>query len=346
MTMARVHDSAADSEDLSDASATEARSPRLNCYRLYGLTVFSEIDLPEPTIECSAPDVKLLWEDDAGNNTPAGPFETLAELSIADRPLYRMVRTDDGITIDFHNTCTFRIDHELSCVRCSPAIQVDDDFVSILATGNLMAFILTLGGSCVLHASSVVSRGRGLAVVGSTGMGKSSCATLFCAAGAELMTDDVLRVELDDSQPRVIRGSSHLRLREPALSIVDLFQTRPESTETVDGRLAVYPNRGPESAPLDAVIVPMRGREGDIVVERLSDGEAMWTLIQAPRIYGWKSPEVLSRSFTQLSEIVERVPVLNLRMPWGPPFPADLGERALDEIHRTLGRDEPRSSRE
>ena len=342
--MSRSAGSRTDSPDISDMTATDASPP--SWYRLHGLTVLSEVDLPEPTVDRHDPDVELVWDTNTSRQAIPGHAETLAELSIEDSPIYRVLRTDEGTTIVFRDTCSFQIDRELRSVACSPADGVDRKLVSILAGGALMAFLLILGGSCVLHASAVVSRGRGLAIVGSAGMGKSSCAALFCTAGAELMTDDVLRVELDDASPGVVRGSSHLRLREPAWSIVDLFEEAPRTTETVDGRLAVYPARGPETMQLDAAIVPSRYRDSDIVVKRLTDAEAMWTLIQAPRIYGWKSPEVLSRSFTQLSEVVERVPVLNLQMPWGPPFPADLGQRALDEIHLALGSDEPRSPRE
>jgi hypothetical protein len=303
---------------------------------MHGLTIMSELALQEPTCRRSAPDLKLIL--DAGSRTDSTPIEleTLAELIIDDRLLYRASRSEEGTTVDFPGSCRFSIDDELRSVRCRPDPNADRRFVSVLAAGYLMAFLLALRGACVLHASAVVSQGRGLAVVGSAGMGKSSCAALLCAAGAELITDDVLRVEIDDDGASIVRGSSHLRLRPPAWSIVDLFEETPDTDETVDGRLAVFPARAAETAPLNAVIVPRRGSTDDVVVERLTEAEALWTLVRFPRIYGWRSEEVLRRGFLQLHELAQRIPVLTVQMPWGPPFHQGLGRRALAKIVNEL----------
>jgi hypothetical protein len=58
----------------------------------------------------------------------------------------------------------------------------------------------------------------------------------------------------------------------------------------------------------------------EVGVTRLSPSTALLTLLSSPRIHGWRRPDVLSRDFSTQSEIVNRVPVYAVTVPWGPPF--------------------------
>lgn len=316
------------------------RPSAVSHYRIHGLTVRSELDLPEPTCPPSDPDLVLVWDRDSEALAPqAEDGEILAELMVDGQLLYRAATLKEGgMVIDFRETCRFSVDPALRLIRAKPGPQVAEALISILAAGYLMAFVLALRGVCILHASAVAFEGMGLGIIGSAGMGKSSFAALLCAAGADLITDDVLRVEVDADPPRSVRGTSHLRLRPPAWPILDLFEEKPQTEETVDGRLAVYPTRAAETAPLNAVLIPRRGIDDDLTAERLSEAEALWMLVQYPRIYGWRSETVLSRSFLQLADLVRKVPVLSLSMPWGPPFEKRMAPAALQRIVDVLGR--------
>ena len=79
-----------------------------------------------------------------------------------------------------------------SAVPTRPSIS---GMVAILVTGLLVAYLLILDGQCVLHASAVEVDGAAVAFLGRSGIGKSTMATLCCAAGARLVTDDVLRLD-------------------------------------------------------------------------------------------------------------------------------------------------------
>lgn len=310
-------------------------------YRLHGLTVRSELDLPEPTGPPSDPDLELLW--DGTSDTPVPEMaddneEVLAQSRGHDQFLYRMSKLDQSIAVEFPGICRFTIDHDLRLVRARRDPDGSQPLASILAAGHLMAFLLALRGICVLHASSVTIDGMGVGIIGSAGMGKSSLAALLCSAGARLVTDDVLRIEVEADPPLTVRGSSYLRLRPQAWPILDLFEEIPDTEKTTDGRLAVFPRRAAETAPLNAVLIPRRGTDRDLTVERLSGAEALWMLIQYPRIYGWRSEEVLSRSFQQLADLVGKVPVVALSMPWGPPFEKEMATAVLEKTVDVLGR--------
>lgn len=55
--------------------------------------------------------------------------------------------------------------------------------------------------------------GRAVAFIGSSGIGKTTLKALCCAAGARLVTDDVLRVEPRDGEGWCFHGTCTLRLR-------------------------------------------------------------------------------------------------------------------------------------
>ena len=107
----------------------------------------------------------------------------------------------------------------------------------IIAAAGLLAFKLQVAGETVLHASAVQFGDSAVAFVGYSGMGKSTMATLCCAEGALLVTDDLLRVDLSGDSARCYRGGGELRLRPNAAGLVDRFAARPESrTTSMSGR--------------------------------------------------------------------------------------------------------------
>src|SRR5439155_24182481 len=55
-----------------------------------------------------------------------------------------------------------------------------------------------------------------ISFVGAPGMGKSTLAALLCASGADLVTDDVLRLSPDGAALRCCFGPAEIRLRSNA----------------------------------------------------------------------------------------------------------------------------------
>ncbi len=64
----------------------------------------------------------------------------------------------------------------------------------VLVGGTVLSYLLMLRAETVLHASAVDVGGRAVGFVGSSGMGKTTLATLMCRDGGLLVTDDVLRL--------------------------------------------------------------------------------------------------------------------------------------------------------
>lgn len=303
---------------------------------MHGLHLSSDVDLHLPDVQTAAPDVTLTLGEErtVPEAAPAGDvFAQLAEQP--ERRLYTFTRRTDGITLRFHRLCDFEIDADLSRVVCHRAPGTDGDFVSVLATGMLATVLLMLRGHPVLHGSAVERGGRAIAFVGASGMGKSTLATLLCAAGSGLLTDDVLRIDVRTDPPLCRSGAAENRLRTQDVARID-------GRRTADGRSAVRaPRLAADGIPLAAVAVPYPRRDGGgTEAEWLSPGDALVELLRFPRIVGWTDPTSTARHFEFLADLVPRVPVARLRVPWGPPFAPELADEVWDVLVDT-----PRSAR-
>jgi hypothetical protein len=306
-------------------------------YFLYGLTVWSEVPLTgQPSAPAgAAPDFIVVRGSPLAATAASPPGRVLLDFEGGER-WYTLVQDDAGYRFRVYGVCDFQISADLGSVTVQPFEHMTDGMEGVIIPGALCAVQLGLRGRLVLHASAVDLDGSALAFAGHSGMGKSTLATLMCAQGAAVITDDVLCVEeQSDGTPTARLGVAELRLRSGLEGLVDGFPEDVGVRTSADRRTVVRPTRpAADRLPIIAVVVPSPTRTGDAVeVTRLSSKEAMLLLLGLPRLMGWCDPDVLSRTFTQIGALVERVPVLIAQVPWGPPFPPDLAS----QLRRAVG---------
>lgn len=316
---------------------------------LYGLRIESELPLHQnrwvPRDE--PPDVIIRVGEPMASTDHPPPGHVLFELEVG-RRLYCATSRDDGrYVLRCHRTCDFVIDAGLRDVTVHVVSGADPELASVLVTGTLLSFLLELRGHVVLHASAVDVGGVAVAFVGATGMGKSTMAALMCADGAALVTDDVLRLDVDDSDraPTCHAGATELRLRKAAGHLASRFIEPVGTRRTVDGRVALQLSGATRPGPpLAGIIIPVPDHGGarrTPEVERLDTMNAMLTLLRFPRLLGWRDRPTINRHFHQLADVVGRVSVHVVNMPWGPPFPDGIAAAVLG----ALGIDHPSTSR-
>jgi hypothetical protein len=312
--------------------------PALHAYRAHGLLVASTVELPLPPGPPGPdrPDLLLGHVRERAVPDEHPPGQLLATTARDDGTvLYSLVRDQDRCVLRYPGLCEFVGDPILSDVTVHLHPGVDPGLVRVLAAGALIAIHLRLRHELVLHASAVRVDGRALAFVGASGMGKSTLAAALCREGHELVSDDVLRVDLTD--PAVVRahpGSTETRLR---LSARHLADTAPPDTvrPTADGRLAVRPAAWSTAPlPLLACVVPRPSHraEEDVAVERLPPVASLMRLSQFPRIVGWIDPISTAADFQALGDLIERVPVFEARIPWGLPFAPGVLDRLIEAV--------------
>ena len=311
---------------------------------LYGLRVDSQVPLHHRRwVPADVPaDVTIRVGDTLAANDREPIGRRLLDLPIRARRTYAAAASEDGgYILRCYDTCDFRVDAGLREVTVHP-VRGADGVVPVLTAGMLPSFILTLRGETVLHASAVQVGERALAFVGSSGMGKSTVAAIMCADGAPLVTDDVLRLDLDASRrqpPSCHVGTTELRIRKSAGALLSLFEESVSVRRTADARSALQVRAAtrPE-LPLGAIVVPVPDHDESRrspTVEQLDTKQALLTLLRFPRLLGWQDHGIVARQFHELGQLVERVPVYTARLPWGPPFPPGTAADLRDAVGLT-----------
>ena len=296
-------------------------------YELHGLRIRSEVALGMCVHESGPPDLTVRLGDSVSipDEPPVG--RVLAAASFGAAPGYTLTETQDGYTLRFHRICEFWIDDQRRSIRVDLDPSAAPGIAQLMLAGNVVALLLMLAGECVLHASAVEVGGSALAFVGSSGMGKSTLAALFCASGACLVTDDLLRLEPDGHGFRCFRGTAEIRLRPSAAILVEQLPGAVAQS-TADGRLAVRLGRDRSFMPLPrvrAVVIPRPSRTCQaLCLKRLTRPEALFNLMSYPRVIGWQASEPMRRQFQTFARVAKSVPVFEAEIPWGPPFAPEL----------------------
>ena len=313
-----------------EAHDSDARGDRFR-YRSGGLTIAADRPLPGLVVDQSGHGIALDLSAGSRRSVPGvvPPGRRLVDPDEERKSRLGVVRDGDGYLVRFFSQCDVRISADLGRATYFRDPGANDLLVDQLMAGTLLAVVLALRGTCVLPASAVDVRGRALGFVGHSGMGKSTLALATCAAGARLISEDVLAVTAA-AQPTCLAGNAEIRLRRKSASLAERLEGA-ELTRTVDGRQAVRPQRTQlDAVPLDTLVVPRPSRRAQrLTVQEMPRAEALFRLIAFPRLHGLKDPNIARVQFEVIGRIVRSVPVLLVTVPWGPPFMEDLGEQLL-----------------
>ncbi|TQL69968.1 hypothetical protein FB381_3891 [Nocardioides albertanoniae] len=305
--------------------------------RLYGMNIRTEIPTHQhrPVPPGARPDLEINLGPPVPATDAAPPGKVLLDLR-GNQQYYTGTQHEDGFSLRFHGTCDIEIDSGLGRAVVHPVTGGESGMLSVLAGGTLLAFVLGLRRAPVLHASAVHVGDEVLAFAGASGMGKSTMATLQCADGAALVTDDLLRLDLTTRRPLCSLGATELRLRRPAAQLADVQVGAGRQRATADDRNAFAPRTATtESLPLATIVVPVIDRDPArtaVRIESLAPLDALLLLTRFPRLLGWRSPAILRDQLDQIGDLVERVPVHVAVVPAGPPFPSGLAGAVRDGV--------------
>lgn len=298
-------------------------------YRSLGLLIRSDLDLPGmPVAEAGPPDLVITQAPSRAIPTEPPPGLRILDFEKDGQRRYSAAQDDDGYLLRFSGVCDVRVSDDLTHAVITPDPDTDPGLPRVIVAGTVVAFIMKLAGHCVLHASAVEVDGRAIAFVGHSGMGKSTLTIAACRAGGRLVAEDVLVVE-PEPVPVCRPGNTDVRLRPAALSLLD--GTNWSQVMTPDGRHGVRPPATTlDRVELDTIVLPRPSRRLErLEVETIDRTNAVFRLVNYPRVLGMTHPPVVQRQFQGLATIATTVPVLVAKVPWGPPFRDDLGEQLL-----------------
>lgn len=224
-------------------------------YRAYGLTIASEVLLPElePTAPAPADVVIAVGTIDLPKPSPEAATDFRFEPD-------RQYLAWDAVGA-FLITDGRRIDVE-------PAPGVDDALIAFPLLGPVLALLLHRRGLLVLHASAIAVAGRSAIFMGDKGAGKSTTASAMIRAGHDLLTDDVVALDLTNpNQPMIVPGFPQIKLAADAAAAISFrdAEVRPRAHPEIDKmQHRLNGAFSGERVPASRIYMLERGEKADI----------------------------------------------------------------------------------
>jgi hypothetical protein len=268
-------------------------------YRLFGLSVRSDVPLPElgDPVAPEAPDVTIIRGAVAGGPPGLTVSGEEALLSIGGVGRFRM---EGG--------------RRLVVERAAGA---SDRNVRLYLLGSAFAALLHQRGLLPLHANAVVIGGRAVAFLGHAGAGKSTLAAWFHDHGFAVLADDVCVVTWDEAGgPLAHAGIPRLRLKPEALAAsgrnAEDYEPAFDDLDKYNVPTAGAGRSGP--VPLDRVYLLQRGKAA---IARLQGAAAVEALVANTYrggyvpLMGRQAPHLLA-----CARLARAIPVFEATRPW------------------------------
>ena len=225
----------------------------------------------------------------------------------------RLYRSAAGGISVYDDTGRFDIDAVGQTIVWRAPRDVSEDAARLDVMNRVLATAMHAAGDVCFHASAVAIGGEAITFLGAKGFGKSTLAWALVRAGARLLTDDTLRVQLDET-PLAYPGVHELRLRRDAATRLppDLFEARIAGDRLVVDALEIDRLQG-EPVPIGALylLAPVADLPGSAAarVSALPPVPSALALVRhakiAPLLVGAEAVALLDR----VVALARRVPV-------------------------------------
>jgi hypothetical protein len=246
----------------------------MNDYFVFGGCLRSELEFPDlsPAIRRDRPD----WQLRLDASDPPEPIELQGTREVEPDWEYRLYRVKDGLRLDYGGTGSYGIFSGGREIVWYPGSKPEDpdilrEMARAIILGPVMALGLQQSGILCLHGSAVTIGEEAVAFLAPKFHGKSTLALALTAAGARLLTDDL--VAIDPGPNPVVRPGVH------SVRVMDDIAERlgprfAEATLNLGFKTTVtnLPRRALawEPAPLAAIYLPVAvtDLEDDLSVSR------------------------------------------------------------------------------
>jgi hypothetical protein len=311
-------------------------------YEVYGIGVESDVTLDADSLRADRSveiTVRSRRPGDVPDRVPPGRL--VARLGTEGSPGYAIVEDEQGYLYRFLGMADYRLTPGLDEVIVTVDRRWPADWAAILLAGNVLSALTWLKGITILHASAVEAGGRAIALVGASGSGKTTLAALLCANGARLVTDDALRFATEGRRVRCWTGPGPLRLRSVP-DFLDRAGLRPLGMSADERTVIDAPRTRRRNLDVAAFVLPRLTRDASAVeLNALGSRDGLVELIKFPRILGWEAAEPSRQFLVDLASAVERVPVVELIVPWRLAIDAGLGREVAEAVTALAGEHGP-----
>jgi len=281
------------------------RVPGLHHYSIFGLTVASELALPElRAVAKSEPDIMISVGEIADNERSPG-----------------LHRTADGALLVVAEVARYAV-RDGRHIKVEPRPGTPPANVRLFLLGSAMGMLVHQRGLLPLHGNAIEIGGRAFAFVGHSGAGKSTLAAWFHDQGYRILSDDVSVVRFGPGgTPMLSAGIPRLRLWREAIEasgrVTDAYDRSYAGDDAYDKYdVPVAAAATAEGAlPLAAVYALRRGDAFGI--ERLGPVDSA-ELLFANTYRGAYLDQTATRAlhWQACLDVIRRVPLFDFVRPW------------------------------
>lgn len=278
-------------------------------YVAYGLSIRSELPLPELTKGEAAADIIV----------------RLGEVDRSVREAGEVTTAETGVSIwaKANEACLFQEGLGACLVRGGREIIVDPEpgaqelSVRLLILSYALAVLVHQRGLLALHASAVEVNGEAVAFAGQAGGGKSTTAAALHARGYHMVADDLLAIDLGDGEARAILypGSPQFKLwPEAAVALGDDPERLPRLRPGLEKRARrVTDGFRQTPLPLGRIYVLEEGTALEIT--EISPAEALTELMSHSYYVPAIASGGASQQFLLCASLASKVPMRRLTRP-------------------------------
>jgi hypothetical protein len=236
----------------------------------------------------------------------------------------RVTDPSGGYLLRFPQLADFAVSEDATQIEAEPAAGLPDETLRHLLIDQVLPLVASRHGRLALHASAVHLHGFGtIGFVGAAGRGKSTLAAAFALAGAGIVADDCLAIDLGDNRVMVDPAYPGLRLwpkgAGPRLLPDAEGQRRVAHYSTkrrTGGTMFRYRST---PSPLRALLLlrPRATRGPAAQITACPAPARLMGLLRYAYILDVQDRRDLAASFDRLATTAARVPVLRVRVRHG-----------------------------
>ena len=238
----------------------------------------------------------------------ADPDDWIEHVVLADGSVYMRI---EGIfeTVVAADGCS---------VVCAPLGEVDQKSFEANLLNFVLTAALTLRGEEPLHATVLDLEGCAVGLLGPSGAGKSTLAAKLIEKGADLITDDMLRLTFTDGRAVAHYGPHRLKLLDEPARLLMPRAMAAGHFNVLSGKIMVRPRsiaairRAPR--PLSALfwLGASPPVSNDVTIERLAGVELVRALTASAMNIRYHAPDRLTRQLHFAERVSKTLPVLSL----------------------------------
>lgn len=280
-------------------------------YSAYGLRIESEIELHRH-IQASGPaDVWINYRDSSSTGFEDKPDDS----DCFNRPGCKVWVRPKMTRYTWENFGTAVV-RDGSHIVVDPLPDIDGmDFMPFI-TGALMGHLLHQRGLMVLHGSSMVINGKGVAFLGDKGAGKSTLAVHLHERGHELLSDDLVPLEFDNDKILTYRGFPRIKLWPDSVESLGVkSEELPRISRFFDKR-AFECKSGSNSEPVRLEKIFILNQDREVSLAECLSRNAFIELARHTYLNRYlEATDSTALSFRQCEIIAKSIPVYSLNRP-------------------------------